>query len=55
MTDTTGREDLFAYLDANSTLQSSRSQVEVLEHSAAVEDFNNQLELLKRRLLTDPT
>jgi glutamate synthase (NADPH/NADH) small chain len=55
MTDTTGREDLFAYLDASSTLQSSRSQVEVLEHSAAVEDFNNQLELLKRRLLTDPT
>ena len=50
----TGRDDLFAYLDANRTLADSRSQVEVLEHSDAVETFNAQLDLLKRRLLADP-
>jgi glutamate synthase (NADPH/NADH) small chain len=48
------RQDLFAYLDASSTLESSRSQVEVLERSEGVESFNRQLDLLKRRLLSEP-
>lgn len=49
-----GREDLFRYLDAESTLEATRTQVQVLEHSDAVETFNHQLALLRRRLLTDP-
>ncbi|MBL8930543.1 MAG: sulfide/dihydroorotate dehydrogenase-like FAD/NAD-binding protein [Kineosporiaceae bacterium] len=46
--------DLQRYLDARSTLEASRAQVEVLEHSAPVETFNRQLDLLKRRLLSEP-
>ena len=34
--------------------RSSRTQVEVLEHSESVESFNHQMDLLKRRLLTEP-
>jgi glutamate synthase (NADPH/NADH) small chain len=47
-------EDLHRYLDARNTLESSRVQVEVLEHSAPVESFNRQMDLLKRRLLGEP-
>jgi glutamate synthase (NADPH/NADH) small chain len=47
-------EDLHRYLDARNTLESSRTQVEVLEHSASVESFNRQMDLLKRRLLSEP-
>ena len=46
--------DLTDYLDAKESLESARSHLEELERSAAVESFNTQLELLRRRLLTDP-
>ena len=36
-----GPEDLQRYLDASSTLESSRAQVEVLERSESVESFNH--------------
>ena len=49
-----GPDDLYRYLEASTTLESSRAQVEVLEHSEPVESFNQQLDLLKRRLLTEP-
>ena len=49
-----GQDDLFRYLNASSTLESTRSQLEALEQSAAVEDFHNQMALLQRRLLKDP-
>jgi len=42
------------YLAASDALASSRSQVEVLEHSEPVETFHHQLDLLKRRLRADP-
>lgn len=51
---TQNSDDLQQYLQASSTLESSRAAVEVLEHSEPVETFNHQLDLLKRRLLTDP-
>ena len=47
-------DDLYRYLNASSTLESTRSQIEALEQTAAVEDFHNQLELLRRRLLQQP-
>jgi glutamate synthase (NADPH/NADH) small chain len=50
----TGTDDLAAYLAASETLEASRAQVEVLEHSEGVESFNHQLDLLKRRLQSDP-
>jgi glutamate synthase (NADPH/NADH) small chain len=48
------RDDLQRYLNASSTLESTRSQLEALEQTEAVEDFHNQMELLRRRLLDDP-
>ena len=48
------RDDLASYLNASRTLESSRSQVEQLEQTEAVETFNRQLELLRRRLIADP-
>ena len=48
------REDVVRYLDASRTLESTRSEVEALASSAGVESFNRQMELLKRRLLTEP-
>ena len=51
----TGRDDLYAYLDADRAVRANRSQVETLEHSEAVETFNAQLDLLRRRLLADPS
>jgi glutamate synthase (NADPH) small chain len=51
---TAGNGDLSAYLQASSTLESSRTQVETLEHSQPVESFNHQLDLLKRRLINEP-
>ena len=47
-------DDLTAYLAASDTLASSRAQVEVLERSDEVTSFHSQLDLLKRRLLSDP-
>lgn len=49
-----GRDQLFRYLDASTTLESTRTEVEQLEQTAAVEAFHHQMELLKRRLLTQP-
>jgi glutamate synthase (NADPH/NADH) small chain len=49
-----GPEDLQRYLAASSTLESSRAQVEVLERSESVESFNHQMDLLKRRLTSEP-
>jgi len=48
------QDDLSRYLNASSTLESTRSQLEALEQTAAVEDFHNQMELLRRRLLQQP-
>ncbi len=53
-TDAFRPDDLSLYLDASRTLESTRSQVEALEQTAAVETFNRQMELLRRRLLNDP-
>jgi glutamate synthase (NADPH/NADH) small chain len=50
----TGPEELQRYLEASSTLESSRAQVEVLERSESVESFNHQMDLLKRRLTSEP-
>ena len=47
-------EDLQRYVEASSTLEQTRSQVEALEQTAAVETFNQQMDLLRRRLLNDP-
>ena len=49
-----GEDDLYRYLNASSTLESTRSQVEALEQSQAVEAFHNQMALLQRRLLKEP-
>ena len=50
----TGREDLFRYLDAGKSLESTQAQLEALEESEAVETFHSQMALLQRRLLADP-
>lgn len=47
-------DDLQRYLDASDTLESSRAQVEVLERSEAVESFGHQMDLLRRRLISEP-
>ena len=49
-----GREDLFRYLDAGKSLESTQAQLEALEESEAVETFHHQMALLQRRLLADP-
>ncbi len=48
------QDDLTHYLSASKTLESTRSQLEALEESAAVETFHQQMALLQRRLLKDP-
>ena len=48
------RDDLYRYLNASNTLESTRSQLEALEQSEAVEAFHNQMALLQRRLLQQP-
>ncbi len=52
---TGGRENLTRYLDAQGTMESSAAQVAELEHSDEVEQFHQQMELLRRRLLAEPT
>ncbi len=49
-----GQNDLHRYLNASTTLDSTRAQLEALEQSEAVEDFHNQMALLQRRLLNEP-
>ena len=53
-TERSPHQDVLRYLDAAGTLESTRSEVEALEGSAGVGEFNRQLDLLKRRLLSDP-
>ncbi|SDG76600.1 sulfide/dihydroorotate dehydrogenase-like FAD/NAD-binding protein [Propionivibrio dicarboxylicus] len=48
------QDDLYRYLNASESLESTRSQIEALEQSDAVNAFHNQMELLKRRLLQEP-
>ncbi len=48
------QDDLNRYLNASSTLESTRTQIEALEQTEAVEDFHNQMALLRRRLLNEP-
>lgn len=49
-----GQDDLQRYREASNALDATRSQVEALEQTAAVETFNKQMDLLRRRLLNDP-
>ncbi|NVO13458.1 MAG: sulfide/dihydroorotate dehydrogenase-like FAD/NAD-binding protein [Rhodoplanes sp.] len=48
------QEQLLRYAQTSRTLEQTRSQLEELEHSEAVEIFQKQLDLLKKRLLGDP-
>ena len=50
----TERAELRRFLDASSTLETSRGEVDALKATPAVEQYEQQLELLRRRLLTDP-
>ncbi len=47
-------DDLNRYLNASSTLKTTRSQIDALENTEAVETFHHQLALLRRRLLSEP-
>ncbi len=47
-------DDVRRYVDASEALESSRSEVESLESSEGVEEFNRQMALLRRRLLSEP-
>ena len=49
-----GGDELNRYLSASSTLAATRSQLEALEQTEAVETFHSQLSLLRRRLLNEP-
>ena len=51
---TTPDQDLLRYAQTTSTLEASRSTLAELEHTEAVELFQKQLALLKKRLLGDP-
>ncbi len=51
---TRNAEDLQRYLQASSTIESTRSQIEQLEQTPEVENFHQQLTLLRRRLLSEP-
>jgi len=53
-TSPSARDDLQLYLNASSTLESSRSQIEALEQTEAVETFHKQMGLLCRKLLDEP-
>ena len=47
-------DDLDRYRKLSNALETTRSEIEALEHSAAFEVFQKQLGLLRRRLLNDP-
>jgi len=47
-------DELGRYLSANRTLDATRSQIDALEQTEAVETFHRQLALLRRRLLSEP-
>ncbi|MDR2788898.1 MAG: 2-polyprenylphenol hydroxylase, partial [Candidatus Accumulibacter sp.] len=48
------QDDLKHYLAASSALEATRSEIEALERTAAVESFSRQMDLLRRRLFNDP-
>ncbi len=48
---TTNRDDLARYLDAQGALEDT---MQALSRSQAVEDFNKQLRVLRRKLVSDP-
>jgi glutamate synthase (NADPH/NADH) small chain len=52
---TSPQDDLRRYLGAKDTLNATADEVEGLEGSAGVETFKQQLGLLKRRLVEDPS
>ena len=54
MNSTSRQEDLQRYAAASTTLAGARSQVEELEQTGAVSVFHKQMDLLQRKLLTDP-
>ena len=47
-------DELGHYLSASRTLDATRSQIDALEQTEAVETFHRQLALLRRRLLSEP-
>jgi len=47
-------DELGRYLSASRTLDATRSQIDALEQTEAVETFHRQLALLRRRLLSEP-
>ncbi|MBL0171773.1 MAG: sulfide/dihydroorotate dehydrogenase-like FAD/NAD-binding protein [Gemmatimonadaceae bacterium] len=49
------QDELEQYAQSTRTLEATRSQLEELEHTDAVSLFQKQIELLKKRLLADPT
>jgi len=51
---TTPNQDLLRYAQTENVLETSRSALAELEHTDAVELFQKQLALLKKRLLSDP-
>ncbi len=50
----TGQEDLHRYLEAADSLESSQAQVETLQRTESVASFHHQMDLLQRRLLSEP-
>jgi glutamate synthase (NADPH/NADH) small chain len=48
------QDDLYRYLNASSSLESTRSQVEALEQTEGVGIFHQQEALLRQRLIDDP-
>ncbi|HME73337.1 MAG TPA: hypothetical protein VKM54_26265, partial [Myxococcota bacterium] len=51
---TTPNQDLLRYAQTESVLEASSCALAELEHTEAVELFQKQVALLKRRLLSDP-
>ncbi|GEN78943.1 sulfide/dihydroorotate dehydrogenase-like FAD/NAD-binding protein [Actinotalea fermentans] len=49
-----GNDDVRRYVDAQSALDATMTEVAELESSESVEAFHTQLDLLKRRLIADP-
>ncbi len=49
-----GGDELGCYVKATTTLDATRSQIDALEQTEAVETFQRQLALLRRRLLSEP-
>ncbi len=48
------QDDLYRYLDASRTLETTQAQLEALQQSTAVTAFHDQMALLQRRLLQEP-